>query len=103
MIRVSTLCTAAAIGAAVVVGLLVSAMPRVRPIAGLTFSFALAADAGSPIYYRDPDGKPFYSLIPKRTVDGCDYQPVPHGADVSFEEPEGPSPGTRTATTKPDR
>jgi Cu(I)/Ag(I) efflux system membrane fusion protein len=102
MIRASMVCTAAAIGAVGGAGLLVSAMPRARPIAEMMFSFASAAGAGSPIYYRDPDGKPFYSLTPKKTVDGRDYQPVPHGADVSFEEPEGPSAGTR-AITKPDR
>jgi Cu(I)/Ag(I) efflux system membrane fusion protein len=103
MIRAGMVCTAAAIGLAAGAGLLVSAMPRVRPIAELMFSFASAAGAGSPIYYRDPDGKPFYSLTPKKTVDGRDYQSVPRGADVSFEEPEGPSAGTRAANTKPDR
>lgn len=49
---------------------------------------AHAAEASAPIYYRDPDGKPFYSLTPKTTSDGRDYRPVPAGADISFEDPE---------------
>ena len=65
-------------------------------------SFASAAGAGLPIYYRDPDGRPFYSLTPKKTVDGRDYQPVPHGADLSFDEPE-PTADMRAANSKPDR
>jgi membrane fusion protein, copper/silver efflux system len=100
MIRASMVCIAAAIVAAVGTGLLVSAAPQPRPIAGMIFSFASAAGTGSPIYYRDPDGKPFYSLLPKKTVDGRDYQPVPHGADVSFDEPEEQSANTLPAKTK---
>jgi Cu(I)/Ag(I) efflux system membrane fusion protein len=52
-----------------------------------------AKSAGAPIYYRDPDGKPFYSLNPKTTEDGRAYHPIPPGADVSFDDPaeeEGP-------------
>ena len=45
---------------------------------------AQAMDA--PLYYRDPDGKPSYSLTPKKTPDGRDYKAVPAGADVSFDE-----------------
>ena len=63
-------------------------------------SFASAAGAGLPIYYRDPDGRPFYSLTPKKTVDGRDYQPVPHGEDLSFDEP---SADMQAANSKPDR
>jgi Cu(I)/Ag(I) efflux system membrane fusion protein len=47
---------------------------------------------GSVIYYRDPDGKPFYALEPKRTDDGRAYAPVHASEDVSFEDkPQGPS------------
>jgi membrane fusion protein, copper/silver efflux system len=55
---------------------------------------AAAEHAGTPIYYRDPDGKPFYSLTPRKTSDGRNYRAVPAGADVSFESetPEAPSP-----------
>jgi Cu(I)/Ag(I) efflux system membrane fusion protein len=36
-------------------------------------------------YYRDPDGRPFYSLGPKQTADGRDFLPVRASEDVSFE------------------
>ncbi|MGL4263668.1 MAG: efflux RND transporter periplasmic adaptor subunit [Afipia sp.] len=45
---------------------------------------AQAMDA--PIYYQDPDGKPSYSLMPKKTPDGRDYKAVSASADVSFDE-----------------
>jgi len=48
---------------------------------------ARAEPAAAPIYYQDPDGKPFYSLTPKKTPDGRDYRGVPPGADVSFDDP----------------
>ena len=60
------------------------------PGANLAASAAQAAEAGAPIYFRDPDGKPSYSLTPKKTSDGRDYQPVAAGADLSFDEPETP-------------
>jgi membrane fusion protein, copper/silver efflux system len=49
-----------------------------------------AQTSGAPIYYQDPDGKPFYSLTPMKTKDGRDYQGVPAGADISFEEASAP-------------
>lgn len=49
---------------------------------------AQAMDA--PLYYQDPDGKPSYSLTPKKTPDGRDYKAVPVGADVSFDEEFAP-------------
>jgi Cu(I)/Ag(I) efflux system membrane fusion protein len=45
------------------------------------------AEPGAAIYYQDPDGKPSYSLTPKKTPDGRDYRAVPAGADVSFDDP----------------
>jgi Cu(I)/Ag(I) efflux system membrane fusion protein len=45
-----------------------------------------AEETRAPIYFRDPDGKPSYSLTPKKTPDGRDYRAVPAGADVSFDE-----------------
>lgn len=48
---------------------------------------ASAKSVGAPIYYRDPDGKPFYSLSPKTTQGGRAYHPVLPGADVSFDDP----------------
>jgi Cu(I)/Ag(I) efflux system membrane fusion protein len=48
---------------------------------------ARAEPGAAAIYYQDPDGKPFYSLTPKKTPDGRDYRAVPAGADVSFDDP----------------
>lgn len=48
---------------------------------------AQAELSAAAIYYQDPDGKPRYSLTPKKTPDGRDYRAVPPGADVSFDEP----------------
>jgi len=44
----------------------------------LAFSTALRAEqsSGTPLYYQDPDGKPFYAAGPKKTADGRDYRPV---------------------------
>lgn len=44
------------------------------------------APSGPVIYYRDPAGRPFYSLEPKRTEDGRAYLPVHASEDVSFED-----------------
>jgi Cu(I)/Ag(I) efflux system membrane fusion protein len=44
------------------------------------------AEPGAAIYYQDPDGKPFYSLKPKKTSDGRDYRAVLPGADISFDD-----------------
>jgi membrane fusion protein, copper/silver efflux system len=54
---------------------------------------AAAQSAGEPIYYQDPDGKPFYSSTPRKTGDGRDYRAMPASADVSFENTEQ-SPAT---------
>jgi Cu(I)/Ag(I) efflux system membrane fusion protein len=37
---------------------------------------AAAQPARTPLYYQDPDGKPDYSPVPKKTFDGRDYVPV---------------------------
>jgi Cu(I)/Ag(I) efflux system membrane fusion protein len=47
---------------------------------------AVAEGSGAPIYYQDPDGRPSYSLTPKRSPDGRAYHAVPAGADISFDE-----------------
>jgi membrane fusion protein, copper/silver efflux system len=59
-----------------------------RPMARAIGMVTPAAAAGrpTPIYYQDPDGKPFYSSTPKKTPDGRDYRAVPAGADVGFDE-----------------
>ena len=48
--------------------------------------------ARHPLFYQDPDGKPFYAAGPKRTVDGRDYLPV-------FED--GPTPQAAAEAVAP--
>ena len=42
--------------------------------------------AGPILYYQDPDGRPFYSLRPKRTADGRNFIAVHTDQKVSVEE-----------------
>ncbi len=44
-----------------------------------------AAPSGPVIYYRDPEGKLFYSATPKKSADGRDYVAVQASQDVSFD------------------
>src|SRR5262249_54073540 len=44
-------------------------------------SAARAMDGGTTIYFQDPDGKPLYSLTPKKTPDGRAWRAVPASAD----------------------
>ena len=92
----------AAVLAAAGIGFLTSESPRPKPFTP-TVSSAAAADGGATIYYQDPDGKPSYSLVPKKTSDGRDYRAVPANADVSFDEPEALPAGTKAADAKTDR
>jgi Cu(I)/Ag(I) efflux system membrane fusion protein len=55
-----------------------------------------AQTSSAPIYYQDPDNRPFYSLAPKKTSDGRDYRAVPASADLSFDN-DAPEP-TPTAS-----
>lgn len=57
------------------------------------------AATGPVIYYRDPDGKPLYSLEPKKTADGRDYRPVRASEDISFDD--NPAPGTEASQDWP--
>jgi membrane fusion protein, copper/silver efflux system len=57
-------------------------------------SSAAAQASGDPIYFQDPDGRPFYSLNPKKTPDGRDYRAVPAGADISFEDEPAAAPAS---------
>jgi len=42
---------------------------------------------GPVIYFRDPDGRPVYSLTPKDTEDGRPFLPVRASEDLSFDPP----------------
>lgn len=52
------------------------------------------APSGQIIYYRDPDGRAFYSGAPRKTPDGRDYHPVRASEDTRFEEE--PTGGSQT-------
>ena len=43
---------------------------------GLGTAIGMAGQDRPPLYYQDPDGKPFYAAGPKKTADGRDYKPV---------------------------
>lgn len=64
---------------------------------------AAAEPAAATIYYQDPDAKPSYSLIPKRTPDGRDYRAVPASADVSFDNTKQTPADAKSADVKGDR
>jgi Cu(I)/Ag(I) efflux system membrane fusion protein len=73
--------------------------PPVHSVAMVTP--ASAEQGGQPIYYQDPDGKPFYSLTPKKTQEGRDYRAVPASADVSFDDaPEEAKPAASATTER---
>jgi Cu(I)/Ag(I) efflux system membrane fusion protein len=59
-----------------------------------------SAQAAAPIYFQDPDGKPIYSLMPRKTADGHDFRGVPAAADISFEEASVPKGSAETADRK---
>lgn len=71
---------------------------------GAIFAVPLAAELpGVTIYYQNPDGKPSYSLAPKKTPDGRDYRAIPASADVSFDQTEEAPVESKSAEAKGDR
>jgi Cu(I)/Ag(I) efflux system membrane fusion protein len=58
-----------------------------RPAITAFVAAAQAAEAGASAYFRDPDGKPLYSLTPKKTPDGRDYLAVPADTEAGAAEP----------------
>jgi membrane fusion protein, copper/silver efflux system len=63
---------------------------------GLAVAGSARADdaARQPLYYQDPDGKPFYASDLKKTADGRDYRPV-------FEDNAGTQAASGLATPSP--
>lgn len=68
--------------------------PSARPVATESAPASSAVPSGPVIYYKDPDGKPSYSLEPKQTADGRPYRAVLASEDVSFGAQAKPAPGT---------
>ncbi|ABD05812.1 Secretion protein HlyD [Rhodopseudomonas palustris HaA2] len=64
------------------------------------FAPAQAQSNDEPIYYQDPDGKPSYSLTPRKTADGRDYRAVPAGADLNFGDDAPVAPPMVVATDR---
>jgi Cu(I)/Ag(I) efflux system membrane fusion protein len=60
--------------------------PEVARVLGAQPASQRPEPTGPIVYYRDPDGKPFYSAEPKKTEDGRDYVPVRASEDVSFDD-----------------
>jgi Cu(I)/Ag(I) efflux system membrane fusion protein len=59
---------------------------------------ARADDPARPLYYQDPDGKPFYAAGPKKAADGRDYRPVLEygsGTPAAAGPAAAKSPGSR--------
>lgn len=52
------------------------------------------------LYYRDPDGAPEWSAVPKKTPDGRDFLAVHDDEEVSFEPAKKPPPATATGPRK---
>jgi Cu(I)/Ag(I) efflux system membrane fusion protein len=91
--------TAAAFIAAAGGGFIIAQRPPARAFALVTP--ADAQEAGAPIYYQDPDGKPAYSSTPKKTPDARNYRAVPANADINFEDIVAePMPGPNSVGTE---
>jgi Cu(I)/Ag(I) efflux system membrane fusion protein len=87
MSRLLIASTAAALIAAAGAALVVAGAERPAARAIAVITRAAAEDGRAPIYFQDPDGKPAYSLTPRKTSDGRDYRPAPAGADAGFDTP----------------
>lgn len=67
--------------------------------AGLVAAAFAADEDRAPIYYRDPDGKPDYSPVPKKTLDGRDYRPVSADDNARVDEtPAASAAGSGSST-----
>lgn len=67
--------------------------------AGLVAAAFAADEDRAPIYYRDPDGKPDYSPVPKKTLDGRDYRPVSADDNARVDEtPAASAAGSSSST-----
>lgn len=83
-------------GVAAVIAAVAGAFVGVRYLpssagSGTLVSTGVAQTADEPVYYQDPDGKPIYSLTPRKTAEGRDFRGVSASADLRFDdEPAAP-------------
>lgn len=68
----------------------VLAIAAVISFAGIGLVYA-DETARQPLFYQDPDGKPFYAAGPKKAADGRDYRPV-------FQDGSAPQAAAEPAT-----
>jgi Cu(I)/Ag(I) efflux system membrane fusion protein len=64
---------------------------------------AVPATAGRVVYYQDPDGRPDYSPVPRRTADGREFRTVHASEDISFEEAPADSGGAAPPDDAPKK
>ncbi len=98
---VKAIMTVAVFGAASGAGLWAGQTGLVKIPAGVLdaiFAVKSPLATGPVIYYRDPTGKPFYSLTPKNTDDGQSYMAVHASEDLSF----GPKKTDKAAVARPE-
>lgn len=62
------------------------------PAGSGTLVSTAVAQTDEPVYYQDPDGKPIYSLAPRKTADGRDFRAVPASADLRFDDEPAATP-----------
>jgi len=59
-----------------------------EPLGGRSVTAEQSAQRSGPVvYYRDPDGRPIYSAVPRLTDDGREFAAVLASEDVSFDRP----------------
>jgi len=68
---------------------------RVASILGA--STTAKVSEGPVIYYRDPDGKPYYAAEPRKTAEGRAFVPVHASEDISFDDKPATVTGTSTS------
>ena len=92
-------------GVAAVIAAAGSAFVGLRPlpspaVSGTLVSMAVAQTADEPVYYQDPDGKPIYSLTPRKAADGRDFRAVPASADLRFDDEPEATPAAPAAAER---
>ena len=80
------LATAAAITVAAAAGYWIGQAGLIRLPSHTSESASAQQATGPVIYYRDPDGKPFYSLAPRTTDGGKAYVAVHASEEISVQD-----------------
>jgi len=82
---------------------------RAPIVVGVILALALSTGvwaevpSGTPLYYQDPDGKPFYAAGPKTTADGRDYRPVLSDDATQAAAPPPATPVAKQASGRDHR